>query len=109
LPVIGRTPEARRKIFYRATKIAAISQEAKNIAKAGGLANNQQALLAIAKAGPGKEVKKARELVANRKERMGKATIVSVSALPRLNRERAALMKARRCNPGTMKLLTRSR
>jgi ParB-like chromosome segregation protein Spo0J len=79
LGVVGRSAEARRKIFGNASKIAAISQEAKNVAIAGGLANNQQALLAIAKAGPGKEVKKAKDLVANRKERMGKATIGPVS------------------------------
>ena len=79
MPVIGRSADARRKIFGNASKIAAISQEAKNIAIAGGLASNEKALLAIAKAGPGKEVKKAKDLVANRKERMQETAKAPVS------------------------------
>jgi hypothetical protein len=91
LPVFGRSADARRKIFGNASKIAAISQEAKNIAIAGGLASNEKALLAIAKAGPGKEVKKAKDLVANRKERMQETTKAPVSgaaaAKPKRNGE----------------------
>jgi ParB-like chromosome segregation protein Spo0J len=70
LPAIGRTDEARRQTFQRATKMAAISQEAKAVAEAGGLDYNQDALLAIAKAGPSKAVKKAKELVGKLQERV---------------------------------------
>jgi ParB-like chromosome segregation protein Spo0J len=63
LPVVGRSFEARRKMITRATKIARISSEAKDVAKARGLDDNQKALLKIAKAGKRKaQVKKAEEL-----------------------------------------------
>ena len=73
LPAIGRTDEARRQAFRRASKMAAISQEAKAVAEAGGLDYNQDALLAIAKAGPSKAVKKAKELVGKLQERVAAA------------------------------------
>jgi hypothetical protein len=69
LPALGRTAEARRKVLERATNIAEISSEAKDIAKTGGLDNNQTALLAIANAGGSKaQVKQARELVGKLQE-----------------------------------------
>lgn len=63
LPAIGRTAEARRKKIERARKIAAIAPQAKDVAKAGGLDNNQRALLTIASASGRKaQVRKAKEL-----------------------------------------------
>jgi hypothetical protein len=63
LPVVGRSVESRRKMIARATKIASISPTAKDIAKACGLEDNQEALLKIAKAGHRKaQVRKAKEL-----------------------------------------------
>jgi hypothetical protein len=85
LPLKGRSREARRHIFKRASKIAAISQEAKDIATAGGLANNQTKLMEIAAAGPGKEVKKAKELVSQRQEQRrqpGKAPLPGLAERP---------------------------
>ena len=49
LPVPGETAEARRKTIERSLKVNSISPEAKEAASAAGLADNQQALLDIAK------------------------------------------------------------
>jgi ParB-like chromosome segregation protein Spo0J len=70
LPAIGRTAEARRKKIERAKKIAAIAPEAKDIIiKTRGLANNQQALLAIAReSGAKAQVRKAEELAGKAQE-----------------------------------------
>lgn len=51
LPLVGRTAGARRKIIDRAMKIDQITPEAKKAAVEARLANNQTALLKIAKAG----------------------------------------------------------
>jgi hypothetical protein len=51
LPLVHRTPEARRKIIDRARKINQITPEAKKAAIKARLDNNQRALLKIAKAG----------------------------------------------------------
>ena len=79
LPPLGRTAEARRKILERASKIAAISSHAKDVAKASGLDHNQNALLAIANAGGGKaQLKKAQELAG----KLQKATRETTKAPP---------------------------
>jgi hypothetical protein len=49
LPVLGRSPDARRKIVDRAVKIAFLPSEVKAAVKGANLDNNQQALLAICK------------------------------------------------------------
>jgi ParB/RepB/Spo0J family partition protein len=49
LPLPGKTEEARRKTIERSLKINKIDPEAKAAATAAGLADNQQALLAIAR------------------------------------------------------------
>jgi ParB-like chromosome segregation protein Spo0J len=94
LPAVGRTPEARRQTFRRASKIAAISQEAKAISSAGGLDYNQDALLAIAKAGPAKAVKKAKELVSKLQERMQETTNTPPSRVAAAKAQRGGVHKS---------------
>ena len=63
LPVVGRTPEARRKIIDRAIQIDQIAPEAKEAAIDARLDNNQRALLKIAKSkGLAAQLKKVAEL-----------------------------------------------
>jgi ParB-like chromosome segregation protein Spo0J len=63
LPLVGRTAEARRKIIDRAMKISQITREAKKAAIEAGLANNQAALLKVAKAAGWKaQLRKVAEL-----------------------------------------------
>jgi hypothetical protein len=89
LPAIGRTPEARRKVFERARKIAAITPEAKDVARAGGLDDNQEALFAIASAGGSKaQVKKAKELGSRLQEATRAAAKPSASGLAERKHER---------------------
>jgi ParB-like chromosome segregation protein Spo0J len=67
LPVPGSSEEARRKLVERAIRVDSISPEAKAAATSIGLANNQAALLAVAKEPTARaQVEKVREL-ANRK------------------------------------------
>ncbi|MBX9775831.1 MAG: ParB/RepB/Spo0J family partition protein [Xanthobacteraceae bacterium] len=64
MPALGRSFDARRQVIQRATRIAAICPKAKQIAVDGGLDDNQDALLIIAKAGGrAAQVKKAKSLV----------------------------------------------
>jgi hypothetical protein len=78
LPAYGRTVEARRKILERGCKIAGISLEAKEVAKAGNLDNNQDALLAIANAGGTEaQVRKAKQLASKPHEPMKETTKAS--------------------------------
>jgi ParB-like chromosome segregation protein Spo0J len=89
LPAIGRTPEARRKVFERARKIAAITPEAKDVARAGGLDDNQTALEAIARAGGSKaQVKKAKELASRLQEARKATAKPSASGLAERKHER---------------------
>lgn len=87
---IGITEQASR----RAIKIAAISPEAKEIAEAGGLADNQSALLEIAKASPDQQAAKASELAARKVRKP-----IGPSDPPRndfevVNKEHRALVRA---------------
>src|SRR4051795_8653193 len=52
LPIPGPTEDAKRMAVTRAIKIANIPAEAKEVVKAAGLADNQSALLAVARAEP---------------------------------------------------------
>jgi hypothetical protein len=70
LPVVGRSIEARRKQFKRASQVSAIAPEAKSIiVKFRALANNQKALRAIARqSGAKAQVRKAQELAGKAQE-----------------------------------------
>jgi ParB-like chromosome segregation protein Spo0J len=70
LPVVGRSIEARRKEFKRASKIASIASEAKDIiVKSRALADNKTALKAIAReSGRNAQVRKAKELAEKAQE-----------------------------------------
>jgi hypothetical protein len=95
LPAIGRTPDARRKVIERARKIAAITPEAKDVARAGGLDDNQTALEAIARAGGSKaQVKKAKELASRLQERMQETTNGPASAVARAKAKRGGVRKS---------------
>jgi ParB/RepB/Spo0J family partition protein len=63
LPVPGPTEEARRKVVERAIKIDRISDEAKAMARAFGIADKQSALIAVArKPTEATQIAKVREL-----------------------------------------------
>jgi|tagenome__1003787_1003787.scaffolds.fasta_scaffold20909142_3 ParB-like chromosome segregation protein Spo0J len=68
LPIPGPTEDAKRMAVTRAIKIANIPAEAKEVVKAAGLADNQSALLAVARAEPKDQVRVLEE-IAQRKTR----------------------------------------
>jgi ParB/RepB/Spo0J family partition protein len=81
LPVAGMTEEARRKAVERAINIERIADEAKSLARTLGLANNQAALLAIAKqATPAAQVTKARELAGRHRKSRSTRTSAELTA-----------------------------
>jgi ParB-like chromosome segregation protein Spo0J len=81
LPVVGRSIEARRQEFKRASKIASIASEAKDIiVKSRALADNKTALRAIAReSGTTAQVRKAKELLGKFQE-LGRMTKPAPSA-----------------------------
>jgi ParB-like chromosome segregation protein Spo0J len=73
LPIPGATEDAKRMRVVRAIKIADIAPEAKEAAKAAGLANNQKALLTVAQAEPEQQARVVEE-IAERKAQKAKDT-----------------------------------
>jgi len=83
LPVPGKTEEGKRKTIERALKINQISREAKEAATAAGFADNQSALIAIARETTiSAQLKKVAELAGRKRTKRKKSRSAKSKAPP---------------------------